>query len=206
MGLPVYWKVARAFTGRDHASLRAFGCGPAPARGGYDRRNDRRGDETEGTGAGDPVAAGLIMSVSASRRAWWSRQELLAWVLHRRNSAVDNVEKVEAEKGSSLIQSMEAGLAAYYATFARRGPGKIPTPGRVLAAHRLLKCAEASGKISANRAGRFSSKVARDLWEGSDAGKTAVVASSPKRCFSSGCRDCRNATTHRGMKSAGQRT
>jgi hypothetical protein len=111
------------------------------------------------------------MSVSASRRAWWSRQELLAWVLHRRNSAVDNVEKVAAEKGSSLLQSMEAGLAAYYATFARRGPGKIPTPGRVLAAHRLLKCAEASGKISANRAGRFSSKVARDLWEGPDAGR-----------------------------------
>jgi hypothetical protein len=104
------------------------------------------------------------MPVSVSRRAHWTRQELLAWILHRRNSTVNEIAKVETEKGVGLLPSMEAGLTAYWATFARRGRGKFPTPGRVRAADRLLERGEAAGKITANKEGMFPSKVARELW------------------------------------------
>jgi len=120
------------------------------------------------------------MPVAASRRARWTRHELIAWILHRRNRAVDECAKTATKRGARLLPSIEAGLTAYQASFARRQLGKIPTrgriltPGRVLAANRCLECAEASGKIAADETGRFSSQIARKLWVGPKPGKAPL--------------------------------
>jgi hypothetical protein len=127
------------------------------------------------------------MPVAASRRARWTRQELLAWILHKRNPAVDECAKIATERGARLLPSMEAGLAVYQASFARRQtgptPGKISTPRRVRAANRLLECAEASGKIEADGAGRFSSQIARKLWGGPKPGRAPLPLHSRNDVF-----------------------
>jgi hypothetical protein len=111
------------------------------------------------------------MPDQASRRAWWTRLQLLVWILHRRDSAVDEIEEVEAEKGARLLPSMEAGLMDYWATFARRGSGKIPTPGRVLAAHRFhdvnmpARVRVDAAKILVDRAGFVAGPPAPQLYE-----------------------------------------
>jgi hypothetical protein len=119
----------------------------------------------------------------ASRRARWTRQELLAWILHRRNSAVDEVAEIEAERGARLLPSMEAGITDYWATFARRGSGEIPTPESVLEAHALLEHAEASGEIIADEKGVYPSKVARKLWKAHKPGKAPVMLFSGVKVY-----------------------
>jgi hypothetical protein len=80
------------------------------------------------------------MPVKASRRAWWTRLELLAWILHRRGPAVDEIAEVAGERGVRLLAIIEASIDQSLAQSDRRGPGKIQTTERVLAANRLLEC------------------------------------------------------------------
>jgi hypothetical protein len=123
------------------------------------------------------------MSDQASRRARWTRQELLTWILHRRGPIMDNIVKLAPEKNAGLWLNMEAGLTDHWATFTRRGSANIPTPRRARTACRLLECAEKKEKITADGEGMYPSKVPRGLWEPHTSGRAPVPLFNIKEVY-----------------------